>query len=73
MKATQFTTEQESALQSLEQAIASQDLHAVGHTRKHQAHQAVAYWFKQVERLGVADALTASEMATCNQARAALL
>lgn len=69
----EHTPEQKEALRMFETVVESHDLKAFGRTRREQAHRSVVYWFKQVERLGVADALTPSEMAQANQSRAALL
>ena len=69
MKATQFTPEQDAALRSLESAIGDPDHGAIGHNRRWQAARVVVHHFKQVERLGVADALTPSEMFCVNRCR----
>ena len=68
----EFTPEQKEALRMFEAVVESYDLKAFGWGRKTRAHEAVVHWFKQVEKLGVADALTPSEMAQVNASRAFL-
>jgi hypothetical protein len=70
MKAKQFTPEQEKALADFELACTSHDLHAFGHGRKFRACEALALAHTEVEKLGVADALTSNELAAVNRAKA---
>lgn len=60
--ATRFTPEQDEALRQLETSIESHDHSAIGYNRRYQAARAVVHWYGRVKSLGVADALTVSEL-----------